>query len=441
MLKPLIFVLVIVILIALGLNFDFFETTDKQVSKKVVVNNVTKPTLVVNNTVTVTPTAVIDEETIQDDSNLSSELEVLLLQASKLFQKNEDGEAHKIYDRIIELSKNSTDPKILKYFANAHNGKAFLYNIYPNNDSESAIEEYEMILEKFEKSDNTSLLKTYLTAKLQQAQLMSKDEMLQAYDDLIKKFNNDTKNRFQKEVEELQFSKSFALMGVNDEEAMEVLDEIIAKYQEKGTGKLPETVQYSILNNIELSIITGNNDEKYVDLANKYLSDAPDTQPLLEMLNIVKNSQDLDQAEALATWKEEHNDYHFPDWDFNELRKWADAMEDPERQARVRNYIDAFEKQKYNRTYADPYANRASKNNQDEGQNVGSADDPYEPQGNVPIDYEPVEYEPDPYINDIYQNNSDPYQPTYPSPEVSYDNPYLNSQADGVSHVYTDSPK
>jgi len=89
-------------------------------------------------------------------------------------------------------------------------------------------------------------------------------------------------------------------MGVNDEEAIEVLDSLIAKYKDK--KNLPLTVKYSILNNIELSIITSNDTERYVDLANKYMGDEPDTKPLLGMLSIIKNSQELEQSEALEAW-------------------------------------------------------------------------------------------------------------------------------------------
>jgi len=435
------FILIIVVLIALGLNTNLF-TTEKNETKIELPTPIKESATISQENETTKAVLIPEKIQIHDDSNLTAKLNKLMKEASKLFQKNEDNEAQKIYDLIIELTQNSKNPKILKYFADAHNGKAFLYNVYPNNDSDSAIEEYEMILEKFENAYDVKLLKMYLSAKLQQAQLLSKDEIIETYDELIKKFSADKENRFQKEVEELQFSKSFALMGVNDEEAMEVLDNIIAKYQEKGSGKLPQTVQYSILNNIELSIITNNDDEKYVDLANKYLSDSADTQPLLEMLNIVKNAQDLDQTDALTQWKEEHNNYHFPDWDFSELKKWADDMEDAESQARIREYLDTFEKQKYNRNYSNEIYNDQGQNNnnqKDQGQNTNedtSSSELYE-DNDTPLNYEPIEYEADPYINDVYQN-ADPYQPSYPSPEVSYDNPYLNSQANGVSHNYFD---
>jgi hypothetical protein len=436
MLKPLIIVLILVSLLALALNFNLFNTQTNTISPTI---NVTKAP----STVEVYSKDVEHSEPQKklevknNEVDISIELKKLIAEASKLFQKGEDAEALRLYDLIIEQSQNSTDPKILELFSDACFSKAYIYNIYPNNDIDSALEEYDKIINKFKNKEDKSLLLLYMRARLQSAQYTSKDEILNAYDELIKKFKTDKDKRFKKEVEQMLFSKSFALMGVNDEEAMDVLDDIISAYQGKGVKELPETVQFSILNNIELSIITNNNDEKYVDLANKYLSNSADTKPLLEMLNIIKNSQDLNQDDALKNWHEEHSDYHFPDWDFNELKKWASSMENKEQRLRVFEYINDFERQKYNRKHTDPYAQISPERNNDEGQNSGNENstvESYEATNEPETEYEPIEYEPDPYIDDIY--NNDAYQPSYPSPEVVYDNPYLHLNADGVSHVY-----
>jgi len=443
MLKPLIIILIIVSLLALALNFNLFDSTPTEVApSKVVVKN--QPKQVEEEEEKKEQVVVSSSKKIEKHHNdyaLIKELNKLIDEASTYFQKGDDSEALRLYDVVIEKSQKSANPKVLKLFSDACFSKAYIYNVYPKNDLDSSIEEYEKIINKFKNQKDKELLLLYMTARLQLAQYSSKEEVLAAYEELIPKFQNDKEQRFTKEIEQMLFSKSFALMGVNDEEAMEALDNIISAYQDKGIKKLPETVQYSILNNIELSIITNNNDEKYVDLANKYLSDSADTKPLLAMLDIIKNSQDLNQDSALKEWQSEHADYHFPDWDFSELRKWANEMEDTEQQLRVRSYIDTFERQKYNRTYSDPYVPASKEANSDEGQNSNedASESPYENTNTeeTPIEYEPVEYEPDPYINDIYQNN-DAYQPSYPSPEVVYDNPYLHSNADGVSHVYSD---
>jgi len=107
------------------------------------------------------------------------------------------------------------------------------------------------------------------------------------------------------------------------------------------------------------------------------------------MLSIIKNSQELEQSEALESWNKEHADYDFPNWDFSELRKWVNNMEIPESQKRIRHYLDVFEKQKYKNLYQAPtatvpespiYSDEATQNTDEE---IISND--------VPV------YEPDPY--------------------------------------------
>lgn len=416
MLKPLLFVLVIVVLLAISLNFDLFsepKLTEKKIEKKIIKQETKvviekKPIEVKETTTPAQPTAT-----------LAQELAFLLTQAKSLFQKNNDAEALQIYEKVIKKSQNSHDVKILKLFAEACMGKATIHYIYPNNDIASAIESYELIIKKFEHKYNKELLLTYMNAKVQQSQFDSKDERITVYDELIEKFTQDEEKRFAHEIENLLFAKSFILMGMNDEEAIEVLDSIIAKYDDK--TKLPQTVKFSILNNLELSIITNNDTEKYVDLANQYMADSPDTKPLLEMLNIIQNAQDLDQTEALEAWNSEHTNYTFPDWDFSELRKWVNGMETPEIQKRVSHYLDVFEQQKYKnyQLYPDPYATTIQSDQPTPNkENAKEATPVYE---NGSIVYEPPVYETDPYINDMYPSGSE--QPiVYEAP-----NPYAVS--------------
>ena len=411
MLKPLLFILVLVMLIALALNFDLFSDSitlpkpiEKSIEKIQIVHHTNKKLLIVDS-----PNKIVAE------SNLSKELQELLNIAQKLFRKNKDAEALLLYEEVIAKSKDSKEIKILKLFAEACFKKAMVHYIYPSYDTDSAIESYELIIDKFKDKYNKELLITYMKAKIQQSQFSPKEEIIITYDELIEKFQNDKEERFTKEIEEMLYAKSFALMGVNDEEAIEVLDNIIAKYDDK--SNLPDTVKFSILNNIELSIITSNDTEKYVDLANQYMADSPDTKPLLDMLSIIKNAQDLEQSEALEQWNEEHNAYNFPDWDFSELRKWVNKMETPKSQKRIRQYLDLFEKQKYKNPYqtqaatvpvSSIYSNEAT-------QNTNSS------QEAVTYEEVPASYEPDPYLSDILQGQP---QTTYPNPYARPNNTY-----------------
>ena len=446
MLKPLIFILILVTLLAIGINLGLFDETIKETNIKSSLSLETTSTIEESRQIETSPKRVeITNTQINQDNNLSNELNELLRVASIHFQKSEDSEAFKLYNEVIQKTQNSSDPKILKIFADALFRKATLNNIYPNTDPESAIEDYARVIEKFNNSDNAELLKLYMEARLKQAKLQSKDDLLSTYDELIKRFEDDKEQRFDKEVEELQFAQSFALMGDNAEEAMEVLDSIIAKYQARGDKKLPQTVEYSILNNIELSIITSNDEEKYVDLANKYLLESKDTAPLLDMLNIIKSAQDLDQHEAIDKWMSEHKDYHFPDWDFSDLSEWAKKMENPEGKQRIKEYLDIFLKQKYTRSKENQVVYTQQTPNSDTDNS--SYPDPYAQNSeeetaeldNENIDVvEPYIYEPDPYLNDIYGTDN-VYPNPYATENQDYPNPYEDlpkDPNDGVSHTY-----
>lgn len=403
MLKPLLFVLAIVTLLAIALNFDYFlETKKEQPKAHQSIQKELLPTISAKNEIEQTSTI----KTVNSDANLSKELKALLNQADKLFRESKDAEAHLLYDKVIEKSKNSHNVEILKLFAQACFSKATLYYIYPNYDVESALELYDVVIDKFEKSSEKELILHYMEAKIKQTQFRTKEENLISYDETIERLKRDPQQRFESEIEALLFSKSFLLMGYDDEEAMEILDDIIEKYDP--TQPLPDTVKYSIFNNIELAIITNNNTEEYIDLADEYMKNSPDTKPLIGMLTIIKNAQDLPQDEELKRWQENYKDYKLSDWDFSELRKWVNKMEYPESQIRISQYLDIFEQHKYNSYTQSPSVPLTP---------YVSSKDSNETTGN---ENEGVVYEPDPYLNDIYtsQNalNDETSNLTYPDP-------------------------
>ena len=433
MLRPLLFILAIVTLLALALKFNLFSDAPAPIHKTIEKSTKELPVVTTKEEII----TISDSNTTTTESNLTKELQALLKKANKLYRKDKESEALLLYDKVIAKSKKSTDIKVLKLFAQACFTKASIYTVYPSYDIDAARENYELVINNFKNRYNKELLLIYMQAKLQNARFTSKEQLLVAYDELIEKFQKDKEKRFEKEIEEMLYNKSFALMGVNDEEAIEVLDSLIAKYKDK--KNLPLTVKYSILNNIELSIITSNDTERYVDLANKYMGDEPDTKPLLGMLSIIKNSQELEQSEALEAWEKEHSDYTFPDWDFSELRKWVNGMETPESQERVRHYLDIFEKQKYKNLYqssapsvpVDPtYSDEATHNNSSApDENRESSRKNEEESQELPVT---TDSEEEPYLDEIV--NSEP-EITYPNPYSEYD---PNEEADGVSHNYTD---
>jgi tetratricopeptide (TPR) repeat protein len=347
--KKFIIIIGLAISIMLGFNYLNTKTTNNNKITPPPINIETSKDEAIVKELAKTETKIQIDKIDKSSNRLSNEIEQLLNKANNLLELSKEEEALKIYDLIIEKIGNSQDPILLKYFASVYMTKGYIYQLYPNMDSDAAMEAFNMIINKFENSNNPELIELYIDAKIQLSYLLSNDEKIEIYNELLSKFEKNLDSNIQKRVESLLISKSFQLMGNSDEEAMQILDKVIERYQEKNASvQLPENIQYSILNNIELALITNNESDKYVELAKKFMSNSPDTKPLLDMLDILKNSQDLNQDEALKNWKKEHGDYHFPDWSFQEVEKWAYQIEDKETKERVSKYINAFVNQKYN---------------------------------------------------------------------------------------------
>lgn len=371
MLKPLLFILAIVIALAIWVNSDAYNMRSTPITISTVEpsksSTTTKESLKQERQIFVTKPSV---EKSVDNEALYKEIDKLFEEASHYFQKSLDDEAQELYNQIINKIGDSQDLKLLQFFARAYFQQALIHQLYPNNDKDSAIEAYNKVIKKFEKSDDKALLMLYMDARIKQAYLFEEDERIEVYDELIQKFKNYKEQNFQTEIEELLFSQSYALMGKNDDEAMRILDTIINKYDTDNATSLPHNIQVSLLNTLELSIITNSDDTKYKELADKYLVDSPDKKPLIAMLDIIRNAQDLNQDEALNDWIEAYKDYHFADWSFQELKRWNDQMEDIGTKKRVAKYIKAFEEHKY-KSYI-------SNNNTQEGNQVIYTPDPYD---------------------------------------------------------------
>jgi hypothetical protein len=289
-------------------------------------------------------------------------------------------EAIKDYNAIIERCKDSSNVELLKLYYNAQTLKAYLL------DKDEAMDIYDEIIDKFRNSDNVELLKKFVSAQYSKTYISSPKEKLDIYDDIIQRFKKSTNKELLKELAYAQFSKarllseyfknssdaidvydeiishfeqfeddeskqivadalfdkSYALMRDDGEESMNILDDLIDRYKNSKDKGLSKNIEYSIINNIELALVTNNDDRDYRELASKYLSDTADTKPQLDMLEILKNAQDTDQDEELKRWEEENKDYIFENWSFEELKRWNRSMEDGEAKDRIKKYLDEF---------------------------------------------------------------------------------------------------
>jgi len=269
----------------------------------------------------------------------SNNIELLKLyfnaQKNKVFLLDND-EAIYVYDDIIDKFKDSNNIELLKKFSFAQNAKAYIV------EGDEKIEIYDEIIDKFKDSQNKELLKQLINAEISKAYLLPNDEAIEVYDDIIKKFDSYDDSEFEQEVADALFSKSYLLMSESKEESMEMLDKIIEKYKDREDKKASKNFEYAVINNIELALVTNSDDTNYVELANKYLLDIPDTKPQMEMLNILRNAQDINQDEALEKWKDTYKNYQFENWSFDTLKEWNEQIGDSTEKSRIKGYINEF---------------------------------------------------------------------------------------------------
>ena len=288
--------------------------------------------------------AIKDYNTVIEKFKNSDDISLLKLyynaQILKAYLLDKD-EAIDVYDEIIKKFGKSDNIELLKKFVSAEYSKTYLSNV------DETIDIYDEIINKFKNSTNKELLKELATAEFSKARLLNEylqnpSDSIDIYDDIINKFEGCEGNEFKQIVADALFAKSYLLMKDNGEESMEILDELIDRYKNSTDKGLAKNFEYSVINNIELALITNNDDSDYRELADKYLSDKADTKPQLDMYNILKNAQEENQDEAIKEWEKKYKDYRFENWSFEELQRWNRDMEDSEAKKRIKRYLDGF---------------------------------------------------------------------------------------------------
>jgi len=288
--------------------------------------------------------AIICYQTIAKRFEKSQDLTLLLYYSKAQFAQArmvDQDKALEIYDEIIAQFTKSNEIVLLQKFAQASFEKSYFSSGY------EAIDIYDDIIQHFQNSEEKDLLESLYNAQMNKAYILEhyleeRDETLNVYDQVIEKFSNYQDSESKTKVDNALFSKSFLLMGEADEEAMEIFDILIERYKNNVNQEVPENLVYAIVNNIELSLITNNDDSEYQDLAQEYLADSQESQTEIEMLNILRNAQEEDQSEAIERWENEHKDFQFENWSFKELEAWNAQMEESETKTRIRNYLDRF---------------------------------------------------------------------------------------------------
>lgn len=269
---------------------------------------------------------------------------------SNYLQNNE--ETIEVYNEVIEQFENSSNPELLKIFASAQFTKAYFF------DSEEAVEIYNEIIDKFKDSSDVDLLKQFTDAQFFKATLLennlnNKEGAIAVYDEIIDKFKDKPNNAFSNQLANAMSAKSYLMIDDNGEEAMQIYNDVIDKFKDSKDTMISADVSDAIINNIELALINNVDDFDYRNLAQDYLADNKNTQPLLEMLDILKNAQNSNQDTALENWKNEHKEYQFSNWSFSQLETWANQTTDEATKNRLNTYINEF--RNHNNSVPVPY--------------------------------------------------------------------------------------
>ena len=259
------------------------------------------------------------------------------IQKTHLMSANESIE---IYNNIIRKFENEEEIELVKMYASAQFAKSYLL------EGEERLEVYDEIIEKLMRYSDKQLLEDLSRAMFSKACILSdfleyNSEAIDVYEKIIEKFANYNDSKSQKYVNDALFSKSYILVSDNKQESMEILDQLIQRYENSNSIVLTKNFKYSIVNSIELALITNSCDDEYRELANRYLCQT-NTQPKLQMLTILKESQISNQDEAIKKWKKNNENYKFDNWSFRELKKWNSEMEDSKTKERIKNYLDEF---------------------------------------------------------------------------------------------------
>ena len=267
------------------------------------------------------------------------ELDALIEEAFESEKKNDFSKAIELYREVILKAGQSKEKEILLYAIGA---RFRLSEIYYISDRALAIEQYDKIISLLKSKQDQELESIYIKANMDKMKLVDKDSKDDIYESLIDEFKDSKNEQVRRGIEKMMFDKSYDLMGENDTEAMMVLDGIIEKYRETNPASIPEYAKDALLNNIELAMITGTDDSDYRELANSYLSDVADAKPIMDMLDIIKNSQDSNQDQEMISWLENNKEYKFENWSFSEIIRWSEKIEDKEKKKRVQFYVYSF---------------------------------------------------------------------------------------------------
>jgi tetratricopeptide (TPR) repeat protein len=205
------------------------------------------------------------------------------------------------------------------------------------NNQKLILEKVNEILEKKEKNEYTfdDWYSKYLTLKNKKNDL---DRAIYFLEKALKHASTDE----EKVIALFSKGVTYGQLG-NFIKSNESYTKLINKFKDSENNSILKSVKSSLTNKIEINVILGNENLKE-DLDLCFSLAKEDKQLLLkfDMLQIFEKAKDFSQNDEIKNWQIKFKDTKLKDWSFDELKTWAQTLENDAKE-RILRYIDIFE--------------------------------------------------------------------------------------------------
>lgn len=258
--------------------------------------------------------------------NIDQEIQNIKIEAEKELKNWVDNKAESEFKSLIDNAKNEIQlnaNQVLKEIKNETLDRfdVFVKSLQRNHQNE----------EKYKYLDLINLI-------IDNYEKKNIEEALRNIDKAIKLAKTDKENI------QILFIKALILGQIGkSEEAIKVYDELIERFKDSNESNILEKVVTALLNKIEINLILGNkNSIEDLDLYINLVKDSKKELLKFEMLQIFENAKNSNQDDEIKAWQIKFKDIKMENWSFDELKTWAETLED-ESKERILKYIDIFE--------------------------------------------------------------------------------------------------
>ena len=258
--------------------------------------------------------------------NIDQEIQNIKIEAEKELKNWVDNKAESEFKSLIDNAKNEIQlnaNQVLKEIKNETLDRfdVFVKSLQRNHQNE----------EKYKYLDLINLI-------IDNYEKKNIEEALRNIDKAIKLAKTDKENI------QILFIKALILGQIGkSEEAIKVYDELIERFKDSNESNILEKVVTALLNKIEINLILGNkNSIEDLDLYINLVKDSKKELLKFEMLQIFENAKNSNQDDEIKAWQIKFKDIKMENWSFDELKTWAETLED-EAKERILKYIDIFE--------------------------------------------------------------------------------------------------